>query len=254
MRIVIITQDEPFYLANNLQYLIDVLPKHSTIVGCVVNDVSPFGKKESFIEKAKKTYEVFGLRFFIYYSAKYCVSRLNKKSSVKFVLGNNEIPVIALQGNINHQESVRRIKLFQPDLIVSILGNQIFKDPIINLAQKGCLNLHTSLLPKYRGLMPTFWVLKNNERYTGTSVFYVDKGIDSGPIIVQKMIEIGDRTQEELIKYTKNIGMEAISEAIDLIDKDEVNLIENDDSKKTYFSFPTRKDVVEFLAEGKRFY
>jgi methionyl-tRNA formyltransferase len=57
MKIVIITQDEPFYLADNLRYLIKILPKHSNIVGCVVNDVSPFGKKETFLQKAKKTYE-----------------------------------------------------------------------------------------------------------------------------------------------------------------------------------------------------
>ena len=57
MRIVIITQDDPFYLADNLRFLIKVLPKHSKIVGCVVNDASPFGKKETFLQKAKKTYD-----------------------------------------------------------------------------------------------------------------------------------------------------------------------------------------------------
>ena len=54
MRIIIITQDEPFYLAKNLSYLIKILPKHSEIVGCVVTDASPFGKKESFLKKAKQ--------------------------------------------------------------------------------------------------------------------------------------------------------------------------------------------------------
>ena len=54
MNIVIITQNEPFYLADNLRYLIKIMPKHSKIVGCVINDVSPFGKKETFIQKAKK--------------------------------------------------------------------------------------------------------------------------------------------------------------------------------------------------------
>ena len=70
MRIVVITQDEPFYLAENLRYLLKILPKHSIVVGCVVNDVSPFGKKETFFEKIKKTYYVFGLHFFIHYALK----------------------------------------------------------------------------------------------------------------------------------------------------------------------------------------
>jgi len=254
MRIVIITQDDPFYLADNLRYLIEILPEHSKIVGCVVNDVSPFGKKETFLQKTRKTYNVFGLKFFIHYSLKFLNSKLDKSKKVESVLTANDIPKILLENHINHKESVQQIKKYEPDILISILGNQIFKKQIINLAPKGCLNLHTALLPKYRGLMPTFWVMKNNEKYTGVTVFYVDEGIDSGPIIVQEKVEIGNRTQQELINYTKKIGMESIVKAVDLIEKDKVELIENNATKKTYFSFPTKKDVKEFKAKGKRFF
>jgi methionyl-tRNA formyltransferase len=144
--------------------------------------------------------------------------------------------------------------MYSPDLLVSIQGNEIFKKSIIKLAKKGCINLHTALLPKYRGLMPTFWALKNNEKYTGVSVFFVDEGIDSGPIIFQKRIEIKNQTQEELIIQTKKIGMEAIVEAIKLINEDNITLIENDDSKKTYFSFPNKSDVNDFKKIGKSFF
>jgi methionyl-tRNA formyltransferase len=124
----------------------------------------------------------------------------------------------------------------------------------LDLAPKGCINLHTALLPKYRGLMPTFWVLKNNEKHTGVSVFFVDEGIDSGPIIVQKKLEIGNKTQAELIRQTKKIGMELVAEAVSLIEEDKVQLIPNPESKKTYYSFPTKKDVLAFKQAKKRFY
>lgn len=254
MRIVIITQDEPFYLAKNLKYLIEILPKHSQIVACVVADASPFGKKESFLKKVKKTFDVFGFNFFSYYAFKFLVSKFNSKTNVFKLLKLNNIPIITLEYPINNINSVNKIKLFKPDLLASILGNQIFKKPILNLAPRGCINLHTALLPKYRGLMPTFWVLKNNEKKTGLSVFFVDEGIDSGPIIVQEEVEIGNRTQEELILLTKKLGMEAIAKSIDLIQRGEVQLIKNDNSKKTYFSFPTRKDVLEFRRNGKKFF
>ena len=254
MRIVIITQDEPFYLAKNLSYLIKILPEHSEIVGCVVADVSPFGKKESFFSKAKKTFDVFGLYFFSYYTYKYLVSKLDSKANVSKLLKLSDIPIISLEYPINNINSVNTIKLCKPDLLVSILGNQIFKEPILNLAPRGCINLHTALLPKYRGLMPTFWVLKNNEKITGVSVFFVDEGIDSGPIIVQEEVEIGNRTQAELIFLTKKIGMEAIAKSIDLIQKEKVQLIENDIHQKTYYSFPTRRDVIEFKRNGKKFF
>ena len=164
--------------------------------------------------KAKKTYDIFGFGFFMHYTFKFIKSKLTSSNQLRKLLEEKKIPVIELTQNINKPESVAAIRSYQPDLLISILGNQIFKEPIINLAPKGCLNLHTALLPKYRGLMPTFWVLKNNEKYTGVSVFFVDKGIDSGPIVVQKKLEIQNRTQEELIKYTKTLGMEAIAEAV----------------------------------------
>jgi methionyl-tRNA formyltransferase len=146
------------------------------------------------------------------------------------------------------------LKEYQPDLLISIGRNQIFKRPLLDLATFGCVNLHTALLPKYRGLMPSFWVLKNNEKYTGVSVFFVDEGIDSGPILVQKKVEIGHRSQEELIRHTKQIGMECIIESVELIQKGSYNLIPNPAEEMTYFTFPTRNDVDEFYKAGKRFF
>jgi methionyl-tRNA formyltransferase len=170
------------------------------------------------------------------------------------VLKKWAIPVIQLDKSINSPDSLNKIRAHSPDLLISIGGNQIFKRDLIRLPRKGTLNLHSALLPKYRGLMPTFWVLKNEERVTGVSVFFVDEGIDSGPIIVQKTVEIEEMTQEQLIITTKKIGMEAIIEAVDLIESGNFKLIENDDVQKSYYSFPTRDDVMEFLRKGKRFY
>lgn len=147
------------------------------------------------------------------------------------------------------------INSYKPDLLISIAGNQIFKQPLIDLAPKGCLNLHTALLPKYRGLMPSFWVLKNNEKETGVSVFFVDKGIDSGPILVQKRLDITkNMTQANLIKKSKKLGMDAILDAIDFIRLGTYQLIPNPNEEKTYFSFPTREDVKAFYKAGKKFY
>jgi methionyl-tRNA formyltransferase len=179
---------------------------------------------------------------------------LLSNNSVKSILKKNDIPIIKLEGSINNKSNLKLISEFKPDLLVSILGNQIFKKPLIDLAPKGCINLHTALLPKYRGLMPTFWVLKNNEEHTGVSVFFVDEGIDSGPIIVQRKIKIGNQTQRQLISNTKRLGMECILKAIELIEKDQVELIPNPDSEQTYYSFPTRKDVLEFKQAKKKFF
>jgi methionyl-tRNA formyltransferase len=254
MRIVILTQDDPFYLGKNIDYLVKNMPKYAQVVGTVLFDVSPFGKRETFFQKMKKTYDVFGFMFFAYYSYKFIKSKFNSGNSVAKVLGKYNIPLIKIEGGINSKENRAILKEYQPDLLISIGGNQIFKRPLLDLATFGCVNLHTALLPKYRGLMPSFWVLKNNEKYTGVSVFFVDEGIDSGPILVQKKVEIGHRSQVELIRHNKQIGMECIIESVELIQKGSYNLIPNPAEEMTYFTFPTRNDVDEFYKAGKRFF
>lgn len=253
MRIVIITQNEPFYLSKNVDSLLKRLPDEHIVVGAVVTSASPFAKKENFFEKALKTKKIFGLSFFLYYSFNFIYNKVFNKS-VTQILSEYGIKKIEIQGSINSVENLNIIKSCNPDLLISILGNQIFKRPLIDLAPKGCINLHTALLPKYRGLMPTFWVMKNNEEYTGVSVFFVDEGIDSGPIIVQQKVKIGEKTQQQLIKETKQIGMNLILKSIDLIAKNELKLIENPDNEKSYFSFPTRENVKEFKRQGKKFF
>ena len=254
MRLVILTQDDPFYLARNIDYLLKKLPPYAEVVATVVFDVSPFGKRESFSQKMKKTYDIFGLPFFVRYGIKYLRSKLDSRNNVRKTLADRNIPLIEIEGNINKDENLAKLAEYKPDLFVSIAGNQIFKRKLLDVATHGCINLHTALLPKYRGLMPSFWVLKNGETHTGVSVFFVDEGIDSGPILVQNKLAIGNRSQAELIDVTKKMGMDAILESIDKIHLGNYELIENDAAQMTYFTFPTRDDVKAFLAAGKRFY
>lgn len=254
MRLVILTQDDPFYLARNIDYLLRKLPPYAEVVATVVFDVSPFGKRESFRDKMKKTYDIFGLPFFVRYGLKFVISKLDSRNNVRKTLADRNVPLIQIEGNINKDENLEKISAYKPDLLVSIAGNQIFKRKLLDVATHGCINLHTALLPKYRGLMPSFWVLKNNETHTGVSVFFVDEGIDSGPILVQNKLAINGMSQARLIDVTKKMGMDAILESIEKIHAGNPELIGNDAAQMTYFSFPTRADVREFLAAGKRFY
>lgn len=254
MNIVLITQADPFYLSKNIDYLVCNLPRNVKITGCVLADASPFGKQESFLAKAIKTLKIFGLIFFVRYFLRYIKAIVSPGTGVKNVLTRNNIPIIPLSESINSEKSLELISDKNPDLLVSIGGNQIFKKPLIELAKLGCLNLHTAALPKYRGLMPSFWVLKNQEKYTAVSVFYVDEGIDSGPILVQERVEINGQSQEKLINQTKKIGMDCIIKAISKIQVNNITTIPNDDNQMTYYSFPTRNDVREFRRVGAKFF
>ena len=254
MRIILITQDDPFYLPENLEFFLENLPDDTEVVGCIVSKISPFGKKESFFDKARRTYKIFGTGFFLRYGLDYLIAKLAHRRGVTDVLRQHQVREIPLTGSVNSSASLEGIQALSPDLLISIAGNEIFRKPLIDLAPLGCINLHTALLPKYRGLMPSFWVLKNGEKETGVSVFYVDEGIDSGPILVQERITIGRMTQSELIKHSKTVGMHAVIKAVAKIRDGDTETLPNDDDKSTYFRFPSKKDVREFRQSGARFF
>lgn len=255
IKVGIITQEDPFFLAETISYLFSRLPKdHIEIVVAVVFSGSPFGKKLAFKDKALNTLKIFGLRFFIHYALRFILYKLNPRKSVRKTLKTQQISIITDIENINTDIAINRIMDYEPDLLVSIGGNQIFEKRIIQAAPKGMLNLHTSLLPLYRGLMPTFWVLKSGEKETGVSVFFIDEGIDSGDIIVQKRIPINGQSQAELIKTSKRLGMDALIEAIMAIKTNTVTRISNPDNVSTYKHFPTKSDVKEFYKKGNKFF
>ena len=255
MRIVIITSNEPFYLASSLRYFLENKPDHLEVAACVIVRGAASELEKSIFRKGWEVWETFGFGFFLHYARRFITVKAGLTDKITDVLAAHNIPLIYLQNTVNSEESVTTIRRFGPDLLVSIVGGEIFRQPILKLAPKGCINLHTSLLPKYRGLMPTFWVLKNGEKQTGVSVFFMNEGIDDGPIIVQKSIEISvEMTQAELIRKSKRLGMDAIIEALKLIEAGSLDLIENNDDESTYYSLPSRQDVREYLASGARFY
>ena len=255
MRLVFLTQEDPFYLPKIYQYLLPKLKAEGhQVIASVLFDVAPFGKKESKAKQLIDTFQVFGFGFTIHYILQYIKSMFGK--DVEGVMKTNGIETIKLANSVNHPSSLKVIQSFTPDLLVSLAGNEIFKQPLFDLAKYGVINLHSALLPKYRGLMPSFWVMRHNEEKTGVSVFFVDQGIDSGPIIVQKEVPLLDRTQAELIWELKYRGADAIVEACNLVREHGENTptIKNDENDMTYYSRLTKEDVLAFRSINKKFF
>jgi UDP-4-amino-4-deoxy-L-arabinose formyltransferase/UDP-glucuronic acid dehydrogenase (UDP-4-keto-hexauronic acid decarboxylating) len=92
--------------------------------------------------------------------------------------------------NINHQLWVKKIKELEPDIIFSFYYRNIIRQSILDIPPAGCLNLHGSLLPKYRGRCPINWVLVNGEKQTGVTLHYMSPKPDDGDIVHQKKISI----------------------------------------------------------------
>ena len=253
MRILLITQNERLFLPQSIHHLISRLSIKHDVVAAIVFETSPFGGRKNLVGKFLSTLKIFGVRFVLKY-ALLTLPKLAFGADVRSVFNRNGISILKLNGSINADATVEAIRGLNVDLAISVTGNQVFKRQMFETPRLGTLNLHSALLPKYRGLMPTFWALKHGEVETGVSVFFVDDGIDSGPIVVQKKIKISSQTQWELIQMTKALGMEAIVEAVELIAAGNSERLDNLQDEATYFSFPTREDVRQFKAMGAKFF
>lgn len=254
MKIILFTQEDPFFLVESTKDLIQKIKKDRklSIIQAIITPPSPFGRKETFKQKAIKTYRIFGLNFFLYYSFKFLFRKIILRKSVKKVLTDNNIPVISIRDTINSKNNVDFITSLKADLILIIAGNQIIKKGVLDSTKYGVFNVHSSLLPNYKGLMPTFWVLKNQESETGVTLYQLTEGIDDGPIIASKKFQITPQTtQTVLIKELKLLANDLIIENIGMIE--DINNYKQS-TAGTYFKFPTCKDVKEFKKNNKKFF
>ena len=255
MRLVFLTQKDPFYLPRIYEYLLPKLKAEGhQVVASVLFEVAPFGRPASKLRQLLDTFKVFGFSFTVYYIRRYIKGVLYK--NLREVMAEHGVKAITLSNRVNHPTSISVLKSLKPDLLISVAGNEIFEPQLSEAATFGVINLHSALLPKYRGLMPSFWVMRHGEDKTGVSVFFVDEGIDSGPIIVQKEVPLANQTQAELIWELKYLGATAIVEACSLVAHHGLSAatIENNCEDMTYFSRPTREDVQAFRAIGKKFF
>lgn len=120
--------------------------------------------------------------------------------------------------NINAESVIQKLKELKPDLIILISYGQILSGEVLNIPTRGCLNVHPSLLPRYKGSAPIQWTIIRGEGETGISFLFMNEKIDSGDIILQKKIKImPEENYQELSKRLAIISAEMIKEVLDKI-------------------------------------
>ncbi len=145
--------------------------------------------------------------------------------------------------NINLEESLLELRQLSPDLIVVVAYGQILKTAVLDLPALGCVNLHTSLLPKYRGAAPIQWAIVNGDSVTGVTTMYMDKGMDTGDIIAQKSLPIGsDATAAEIHDNLAEIGAEELTKTVTAIRNGIISRIPQNDAEATYAPKITKQD------------
>ncbi len=143
-------------------------------------------------------------------------------------LGMPPVKELALKYDIPVYQPVRAreesfietLKELNPDVIVVVAFGQILPKAILDIPKLGCINVHVSLLPKYRGAAPINWVIINGETKTGVTTMYMDEGLDTGDMILKTEFNLDDEiTAGELHDQMMEIGSQTLKETLDLIEK-----------------------------------
>lgn len=139
-------------------------------------------------------------------------------------------------------EFLESIKQLEPDLIVAVAYGRILTKAVLDVPKYGCINVHASLLPKYRGAAPIQWALINGDKKTGITTMFMDEGMDTGDILLTREIDIPpDMNAQELFDTLKVLGAEVLLETLEALKSGTLIRTPQDHSKAVYVPMMTKE-------------
>lgn len=154
---------------------------------------------------------------------------------IKSIAQKLELPCYQPLDLKKNPKFVEQLSQLEPELIVVAAYGKFLPDAILNLPKHGCLNVHPSLLPKYRGPSPIQTAILNGEKETGVTIILLDEGMDSGDIASQKTLAIRqDENYESLAKHLSLLGAELLINTIPPFLDNEINLVTQNNDQATY--------------------
>ena len=139
-------------------------------------------------------------------------------SPVKQYALDNNLKIFQPEKIRNNVEFINQINNLKPDVIVVVAYGKILPKELLSIPKLGCINVHGSLLPKYRGAAPIQWAVLNGDKETGITTMYMDEGMDTGDMILKEEVKIGDdETTGELWNRLSKIGAKLLVETLEKI-------------------------------------
>lgn len=157
---------------------------------------------------------------------------------------------------IRRPDVIEQLKNLNPDLMVVVGYGQIIPQTIIDIPKYGILNIHASLLPKYRGAAPIQWAIANGETETGVTIMQIDAGLDTGDMLLKESVRIGpDETAPELSARLAPLGARLLLEAIAQIATGQIHREHQDHAQATYAPVLKKEDGrIDWALPSMRIY
>ena len=163
----------------------------------------------------------------------------------------NNIPFLHVK-NVNSREIKEQLIVINPELIISVHLKVILLKEIYSLSERGAINIHPSLLPKYRGLSPQHQALIHGDKVTGVTIHFIDEKPDTGDIILQEKIHLNESTsiydlQINLLSIYKYL----VSQAVELIERNKLSRIKQDSTEGSWYGHLRRSDMEIDIGKTK---
>lgn len=161
---------------------------------------------------------------------------------VKALALEHDIPVVQPTRVKGNQEVYDLIRDYNPDVIVVAAYGQIIPKEILELPKFGCINVHASLLPKYRGASPIQHVILDGEEKSGVTIMQMAEGIDTGDMLAKREISIEGMTCDELHDKLSELGAELLVETLPKVERGEIIPEKQDESQANYVGMIRKED------------
>jgi methionyl-tRNA formyltransferase len=247
MRIAFLTTADPLYLPAFFERVLDAYAAQTHAVYVV----PPLYKNQTPIQAALRFRRTFGIADARRLAVRTAGAALRRRSIARVAAerGVRCIPA----ADVNAPSFLAGLRAADVDLIVSVSCPQIFKTELINLPALGCLNIHGALLPRYRGVLPSFWMLANGEQRAGVSIYFVNEAIDAGDLCAQRSFEIKpEDTLDSLLRKSKAAAADLLLEVLRSIESEALTRLPLDLAAGSYHSWPDSEAVQRFRAAGRR--
>ncbi|MCB1180064.1 MAG: hypothetical protein KDK36_20970, partial [Leptospiraceae bacterium] len=221
MNIIFVTQNDPFYIPLFFEKFYNkykkTLSRKIKISGVIIQDSLGNASKFALFKRVIILYGLFGVFYKIVQYLKIYLSSIfhkvgwsNNLQTIKTIHKENDIPILKYK-SVNTKMFKEFVIREGIDLIVSVAASEIFEGDILKAVKYGCINIHSAPLPKYKGMLPNFWQMYNNESRAYITVHKMEAKLDSGDILYQDFFDIDpDWALEELFKKSKEKAAEII--------------------------------------------
>jgi methionyl-tRNA formyltransferase len=248
LRVHFITEDDPLYVVEFFEAFLSLYEQEEIqIVGISIQE--PFN--ETRLSTAQRVLALYGAGGFARLLVRFTRRKLQRRSIPQLARDEN-VPLVPTK-SVNDSGFVERVKLLEPDVIVSVAAPEIFKEAILNAPRLGCINVHSGRLPKYRGMMPTFWQMRSGESNVTVTVHEMAEKLDAGAVLGTAECPIEERDSlDRVMVAAKHAGARLVIRVLRDLAAGEAEPQQLDMAEASYFSFPSRTDVLRLRQLGHR--